>query len=155
MEACHIQTPLSKAAWQHHLQDYPYQDLVKVFLESISNGLWLGYNSSDQHSARKNLTSATAHPDVVNKCFHHELSLGQMSGPYPTSACPDVHTYQQIWVISKNHQPNKWHLITDLSHPTDSSINDGIPPTLCSLSYVSIDDIIQKLFVIWKRHNAG
>ena len=24
MEACHTQTLLNKAAWQHHLQDYPF-----------------------------------------------------------------------------------------------------------------------------------
>ena len=31
MGAHHILAPLNKAIWQHHLQDYPYQGLVKFF----------------------------------------------------------------------------------------------------------------------------
>ena len=144
MEACHIQTPLNKATWQYHLRDYPYQELVKFFLESVSNGFRIGYNGINLQSAKKNLTSATAHPDVVDKYLHHELLLRRMSGPYPTLACSDVHI-SRFGVIPKNHQPNKWRLITDLLHPAGSSINDGIPPALCSLSYVTIDDAIQKI----------
>ena len=126
------------------MRDYPYQDLVKFFLERISNGFQVGYNGSNFQSAGKNLTSATAHPDVVDKYLHHELSLGWMSGLYPTSACPDVHI-SRFGVIPKNHQPDKWRLVIDLSHAAGRSINDGIPPTLCSLSYVTIDDTIQKI----------
>ena len=144
VEAYRIQTPLNKAAWQHYLQDYPYRDLVNFFLESISNGFRIGFNGINLKSAKKNLTSATAHPDVVDTYLHHELLLGRISGPYPTSAYPDVHV-SRFGVIPKNHRPNKWRLITDLSHPPGCSVNDGIPPTLCSLSYVTIDDAILKI----------
>ena len=34
----------------------------------------------------------------------------------------------------------KWRLILDLSWPDGHSVNDGIDPDLCSLSYVSVDD---------------
>ena len=43
-------------------------------------------------------------------------------------------------MIPKQHQPGKWRLIVDLSHPKGASMNDGIEADLCSLSYVSIDD---------------
>ena len=33
----------------------------------------------------------------------------------------------------------KWRLITDLSFPPDVSVNDGINPALCSLSYTSVE----------------
>ena len=67
-----------------------------------------------------------------------------MSGPYPTSAYPDVYI-SRFRVIPKNHQPDIWQLITDLSHPTGTSVNDGIPPTLCSLSYVTIYNAVLKI----------
>ena len=35
----------------------------------------------------------------------------------------------------------KWRLITDLSHPLGQSVNSGIDPELCSLSYISIDRV--------------
>ena len=48
-------------------------------------------------------------------------------------------------VIPKSHQPNKWRLIIDLSHPQGHSVNDNIPKTLCSLSYITVDNAIEKI----------
>ena len=42
-------------------------------------------------------------------------------------------------VISKSHQPGKWRLIVDLSHRPGNSVNDGIDPVLCSLTYTSVE----------------
>ena len=44
-------------------------------------------------------------------------------------------------VIPKGHKPGKWRLITDLSHPSGKSVNDGIDQSLCSLSYTTVDEI--------------
>ena len=55
--------------------------------------------------------------------------------------CPDVHI-NRFGVIPKNYQQYKWRLITDLSYKSGSSVNDGIPLQLCSLTYVTIDDAI-------------
>ena len=44
-------------------------------------------------------------------------------------------------VIPKS-QPGKWRLIVDLSSPEGASINDGISKELCSLRYVSVEDVI-------------
>ena len=136
-EAYRIQTPLIKEVWRHHLQNYHHQDLVQYFLSSISNGFQIGFQGANPQSANKNLLSATAHPNIVEEYLEHELSLGRMSGPYPISLCPDVHV-SRFGVIPKLHQSGKWCLITDLSHPQGHSINDGIPPHLCSLSYVNM-----------------
>ena len=43
--------------------------------------------------------------------------------------------------MPKGHTSGKWCLITDLSFPPGHSVNDGIDPALCSLSYVSIDTV--------------
>ena len=43
----------------------------------------------------------------------------------------------------KKYQPGKWRLILDLSHPENKSVNNGIKPELCSLSYVSVDDEVR------------
>ena len=43
----------------------------------------------------------------------------------------EIH-YSRFGVIPKNHQPDKWRLIIDLSHPKNYSVNDGIPKDLCS-----------------------
>ena len=46
-------------------------------------------------------------------------------------------------MIPKKCQPGKWRLIVDLSHPESKSVNDGIKPELCYLSYVSVDDAVR------------
>jgi len=66
------------------------------------------------------------------------MALRRMSGPYPSSKYTDVY-FNRFGVIPKNHRPDKWGLITDLSHPPGGSVNNGIPLDLCNLSYVTID----------------
>ena len=48
-------------------------------------------------------------------------------------------------MIPKKHQPGKWRLIVDLSHPSGHSVNDGIPKPLCSLSYITVDTAIAEI----------
>jgi len=51
-----------------------------------------------------------------------------------------MHT-SRYGVIPKCHQINKWHLIVDLSHPLEHSVNNFIPNTLCGLSFQCIQMI--------------
>lgn len=104
----------------------------------------MGFDGSGMHSAKSNLQSAVEHPTVVDDYLHNKLSHGRISGPYLPSMCPDVHI-NRFEVIPKNHQRDKWQLITDLSYPSGSSVNDGIPSQLCTLTYVTIDDAILSL----------
>ena len=67
--------------------------------------------------------------------------LRAIPGPYPSSRCRDIHV-NIFGVIPKNQQPDKWCLITDPSYPPGSSVNDGISPAMCSLSYITINHAI-------------
>ena len=48
-------------------------------------------------------------------------------------------------MIPKHHQPNKWRLIINLSHPANCSVNGSIPKELCSLTYITVDSAIQHI----------
>ena len=115
-EATCIESPLIKVAWDHHLLSYPYQCLVQFFLQSLSTGFRIRFSGSKLKSAKKNLQRTVAHHKVVEDYIHHKLALRQMSGPYPSSRCRDVHI-NRFGIIPKNHQPDKWCFITDLSYP--------------------------------------
>ena len=41
----------------------------------------------------------------------------------------------------KKNQPGKWRLITDLSFPAGTSVNDAISKELSSLKYTSVDHL--------------
>ena len=116
VQASYIHTPLTHATWMQHLRHHSHQDLVQYFLQYISTGFRVGFDGSSTHSTKNNLQSAVDHPTVVDDYLHDELSLGRISGPHSPSVCPDVHI-NRFGVIPKNHQQDKWRLITDLFHP--------------------------------------
>eukprot|EP00731_Ephydatia_muelleri_P000792 Em0001g792a len=87
-------------------------------------------------STANNLFSATLHPEPVAEYLANELKLNRMLGPFND----DIEEFQSVHVnrfgvIPKEHGTGKWRLITDLSYPPGSSVNDGIDPSLCSLRY--------------------
>ena len=85
------------------------------------------------------------HPKVVDKYIQDELALNRVYGPYPKSICSTEHI-SRFGIIPKNDQPNKWCLIVDMSHVQGLSVNDNIiPKTLCSLSYITVDDAIERI----------
>jgi hypothetical protein len=72
-----------------------------------------------------------------------ERSVGRLLGPFAPNdlgILPALHV-NRFGVIPKGHNTGKWRLITDLSHPPGDSVNSGIDPELCSLSYISVDQI--------------
>ena len=82
--------------------------------------------------------SATDHPDVVREHIAKECAGGRILGPFVPNTLPEVQI-SRFGVIPKRSSRG-WRLILDLSSPEGGSVNDGIDPDLCSLSYVTIDD---------------
>ena len=94
-------------------------------------------------SAVANMHSANLHPEVITGYLHREISLGRMLGPFPpTFAAPELQL-NRFGVIPKGHNSGKWRLIPDLSFPPGKSVNDGVDPTLCSLTYTTVDQVAE------------
>ena len=144
--ARNVKTPLNIWAWNHYLSKCSADPLVQFFIKGISEGFRIGFINQDGNcrSARTNLQSALEHPHIVSEYLRKEVCEGRVAGPFNRSLAPSVHI-NRFGVIPKSHQPNKWRLIVDLSFPAHKSVNDGIPKELCSMSYVTIDDAIQKI----------
>jgi len=70
----------------------------------------------------------------------NEMAEGRILVPINPESVPGLHT-SCFGVIPKGHSSGKWRLITNLSYPERASINDEISPTLCSLSYTSVDKL--------------
>jgi len=106
-------------AWLHKLRLYPHQDLVQYFIHNVTMGFRLEVCYSQQKSS-------TDHPNVVDDYLKKSYHLaGYLAHIYylhvPGFTSIDLVLHQ------KNHQQDKWRLITDLSHTSGSSVNDGIP----------------------------
>jgi len=141
-----VSTPLIPSTWEILLKSHPNRQLVQFFMSGISQGIYIGLKQPNKplKSAKRSLGYALDHPETIIKYLADEIALGRVAGPYKRSAIPQAHI-SRVSVILKNHQPNKWHLIIDLSHPAGCNINDGIPKDLCSLNYIMVDSAIQHI----------
>ena len=91
--------------------------------------------------------SAREHPTVVTQYLQSKCSKGRIYGPF--SSPPGINT-SPIGVIPKKRRVRKWHLIVDLSSPEGSSMNEGIDPLSCSMSYVSVQDAMMEISLLGK-----
>ena len=95
-------------------------------------------------SANRNLSYALQHPETVEQYLADEIAQKRVAGLFQKVIIPTAHI-SRFGVIPKNHQPNNWCLIVDLSHPAGCSINDSIPEDLCSLTYITVDSAVQHI----------
>ena len=65
-------------------------------------------------------------------------------GPLPLGSVRKLQV-SSFGVIPKKNQPNKWQLILDLYHPDGVSVNDGISESLSTISYITIDTVMDKI----------
>ena len=82
---------------------------------------------------------------MVSEYLRKEQAQGRMLGPFAdTTSLPLLH-FNRFGVIPKGHNTGKWRLITDLSFPEGASVNDGIDPSLCSLTYSSVEEVADEV----------
>ena len=121
--------------------------MAQFFATGISEGFKIRYSTVARNClkpARKNLSGALEHPEVVDEYLKKELPLNRVASPFNRSQPPSMHI-SRFGVISKSHQKDKWRLIIDLLHPKYFSVSDSIPKSLCGLSYITVDDAIKKI----------
>ena len=128
--------------WAHALSSHPDRAFARYICTGLRFGFRIGFSGSVHlKSAPTNMRSANEHPTVVAEYLANELARGRMLGPFDQSTpLPPLHI-NRFGVIPKGHNQGKWRLITDLSFPRDHSVNDGIEPTLCSLTYSTVDEV--------------
>ena len=139
-----MQTPLVLREWREWLGQHPDRAYAEYLLQGLEEGFCIGFKHGEcaSTSAKSNMQSAMVNPTVVDEYLEKEVGLGRVIGPLKPEEYPTVHI-SRFGVIPKNHQPGKWRLIVDLSHPTGASVNDGIQPELCTLKYTSVDEAVR------------
>ena len=145
-ECIHIGTPLNPDVWSLFLTKHPDRQLVDYLIRGLRNGFRIGCNASAQclQSASTNMPSADLHPEVIDKYLQDELECNRLvEVPYSNASLVHI---SRFGAIPKKRQPGKWRLIVDLSSPQEHSVNDYIDPSLCSLSYVSVEDAAAFVF---------
>ena len=146
---CQINTPLNIRTWEVELRAHPDREYVQFLLEGIQQGFRIGFDYSHHScsSVSSNMKSTSIHPEPIDKYIRDEVEAGCIIGPLPDELKGQVQI-SCFGVIPKPHQPGKWRLITDLSSPKGSSVNDGIDSQLCSLTYASVNEAVSRIKLI-------
>ena len=100
-------------------------------------------------SRHQNLLSAVDHPRVVQAYLDNEIMEERVISLGSTQEALQLGIQcSPFGIIPKKHKPDAWRLIVDLSSPEGHSVNDGISKELCSLSYVSLDDVVACIMTV-------
>ena len=100
-----VTTPLKPDAWLHMLATHPEQNLVKFFIDGITQGFRIGFNyqSTPIKSAKINMDSANLHPAIVTEYLQTELNQNRIAGPFTSTTWGGGHI-SRFGVIPKNNQ---------------------------------------------------
>ena len=136
-----VTTPLQAHVWEEYLSCHPDHEFVAFLVRGMTQGFRIGFDRDAVRlkPAKRNMKSVSEAPEVVQAYLQSEKEAGRILGPVQSDTSGIPVQINRFGVIPKQHQPGRWRLIVDLSHPPDHSVNDGVYPNLCSLGYASID----------------
>ena len=136
-----ISASVNVTRWKESLAAHPDKRFAEWVVWGFEHGFRVGFaNGSHECSpAKRNIRSAKQQAGVISRYLQEERSHERVVDPPPMASNIQVSPFG---VIPKPHQPGKWRLILDLSSPHGRSVNDGIDPQLCSLSYARLDDAV-------------
>ena len=143
-----VRTSLKADEWAVLLRDHPDEIFVDYLIHGITFWFRIGYNREGKiQPSRRNMKSVAEDTAVVSDYLRQEMERGYVLCPFDLQGfgSTPIQT-SRIGVIPKKwHSYGKWRLVVDLSSPDGASVNDGIDPALCSLSYTRVDQVAEKV----------
>ena len=135
-------TPVILPALLPYMQLHPDQKFAAYVHDGLLHGFRIGFNSQSAFKpSKRSHPSSLGNSSVVNSHISLEVDHGRMIGPLPPPQVNSVHI-SPVGLVPKLHS-DKFHMIVDLSFPTDANINDGISEDLCSLQYTKVDHVVE------------
>ena len=145
---CKYPSPIKIHALMPLLDIYPKLSDAVLLRDGFINGFRLGYKGKRHGRESPNLKSVSQNPLRAIEKLTKEIDKKRIAGPFAVSPIPDL-IISPIGIIPKK-EPGKFRLIQHLSYPDGDSINDGIDPNYCTVTYASFDVAIQLLCSHWK-----
>ncbi|XP_075715671.1 uncharacterized protein LOC142750558 [Rhinoderma darwinii] len=137
-------TPVRVERMLPFLRGYPNRKVADLLWLGFSEGFRIPCTSVGRDGVVRNLSSALARPDLVTDKLLKEVALGRMAGPFSSPPVQNLRV-SPLGLVPKK-EVNKFRLIHHLSYPEGESVNDGIDPALCAVSYTNFDAA-----VVWVR----
>ena len=135
-------TPINPKALKVLLQGYPEEE-KDYLIDGFTHGFCIPFNGPIPPLCQKNLPSATKHPQVIQNKLDKEIAKGRIGGPFHHPPFSKF-IVSPVGVVPKK-TPGEFRVIHHESYPTGSSVNDGIPKSLTSVKYATIQNAIQHI----------
>ena len=123
-----------------------------MLLSGFSEGFRLQYTGPRVSVFAKNLVSAENFKSETRNKLQKEVDLGRILGPFLEKPISNLRV-SPIGLVPKND--GGWRLITHLSHPCNSSVNDFIDPEVCKVKYSSMDKVLDMISLLGKGALLG
>ncbi|XP_053098810.1 uncharacterized protein LOC128322103 isoform X1 [Hemicordylus capensis] len=134
-------SPVRLRVLQRLLLDYPDHSAALYLLSGFRDGFRIPSSARRGLSNSRNLRSVVGKEEIVLRKIRKEVATGRVMGPFASPPFPGLRV-SPLGVVPKK-VPGEFRLIHHLSHPRGSSVNDGIPDSLCSVRYTSFDEAVK------------
>ncbi|XP_054835512.1 uncharacterized protein LOC129329840 [Eublepharis macularius] len=134
-------TPIRLHALTPLLARYPDRQAARFLREGFSSGFRIPFTGPRVAATSSNLRSARELPEVLAAKINKEVAAGRVAGPFNSPPLPNLRV-SPLGVVPKK-TPGEFRLIHHLSYPRGSSVNEAIPPELCSVRYASFDHAVR------------
>ncbi|XP_077779111.1 uncharacterized protein LOC144326428 [Podarcis muralis] len=120
---------------------YPDKDAASYLREGFSSGFRIPIAGSLIAKDSPNQKSVRERPEVAERKIAKEVSAGRVAGPFDSPPIPNLHI-SPLGIVPKK-TPGEFRLIHNLSFPKGGSVNDAIPPELCTVKYATFDQAVK------------
>jgi len=146
--AIDLQFPLRRLRlilWPELLQKSGHEPaFISAFMSGHRDGFDILFQGSEIPPFTKNHSSASDHPDVVEKALRSELNKGFLAGPFPSPPFSPFRVSPIGVVLKKWSSPPQFRLIHDLSFPRyGPSLNAGIDRDQIGFKMARFDEVVQ------------
>lgn len=136
-------SPININALNSYLDLYPNKQDANLLKNGFTNGFRLGFTGDLICTEIRNLKSARLNPAILRDKIDKEVALGRFAGPFKEPPIKNLKV-SPVGLVPKAN--GDYRLITHLSHPAGSSVNDGISEELSSVQYTSFDTVADMIF---------
>ena len=120
-----LDTQLNIPAWEKHLKEEKYADILDGIKYGFNSGFLGPITTMDMSEFTDNHLSANQYPSQVDEFIRSEIEMGSLKGPFDKP--PFEFSHISPLMSKEKSDKNKRRIISDLKHPEHISVNGYIP----------------------------